>query len=68
MDHKLNQLVTFSVFKCDILQTYLHLAVLVDYTALDLTAVIRKEGDAEPLHLLAFAQAYQVRMAIFCLF
>lgn len=41
-------------------QTYLHLAVLADYTALDLMAVVKKEGNEDPVHLLAFAQAYQV--------
>ncbi|KAL8434896.1 hypothetical protein Efla_000707 [Eimeria flavescens] len=40
-------------------ETYLHLAVLADYTALDLLAVVKKEGSADPVHLLAFAQSYQ---------
>ena len=32
----------------------------MDYAALDLMAVVKKEGSPDPLHMLAFAQAYQV--------
>ncbi|KAL8447304.1 hypothetical protein Emed_004515 [Eimeria media] len=40
-------------------ETFLQLAALADYTALDLLAVVKKEGSADPVHLLAFAQKYQ---------
>ncbi|XP_026190358.1 uncharacterized protein LOC113146624 [Cyclospora cayetanensis] len=43
------------------LRTFLHLAILGDYTALDILAVLKKEGSSDngPSHLLAFAQSYQ---------
>ncbi|KAL8269942.1 hypothetical protein Esti_006130 [Eimeria stiedai] len=40
-------------------ETFLQLAALVDYTALDLLAVVKREGSADPVHILAFAQKYQ---------